>query len=193
MPVEKYFKGSGKDVMKSMKSQYGDKKGESVFYATAHKQNMKPPSYEKGGIVPDDGTITAHKGELVLPARKMKPVTPEDTTMSADHLHDSVAFNARHAADHIGNGLKAEKALADRGQTPRTGSMRDAVARALTMDLEEHSSPFEHGAAPSEPTDAPDPVAERKSRQRRDAEAAVKSSGLPSNFTKGERSPKVKK
>jgi hypothetical protein len=38
MPVSKYFKGHGAEVMKNMKDQYGEKKGESVFYATANKQ-----------------------------------------------------------------------------------------------------------------------------------------------------------
>lgn len=42
MPVGKYFKGSGEKVMKNMKSQYGDKKGESVFYATAKKKGVEP-------------------------------------------------------------------------------------------------------------------------------------------------------
>ena len=41
MPVSKYFKGHGNEVMANMKSQYGDKKGESVFYATANKQGAK--------------------------------------------------------------------------------------------------------------------------------------------------------
>ena len=35
MPVSHYFKGKGRTVMKRMKSQYGEKKGEQVFYATA--------------------------------------------------------------------------------------------------------------------------------------------------------------
>ena len=42
MPIDKYFKGSGDDVMSSMQKQYGDKKGKSVFYATAQKTGMKP-------------------------------------------------------------------------------------------------------------------------------------------------------
>lgn len=42
MPLGEYFKGSGSEVMSSMKKQYGDKKGESVFYATANKQGMTP-------------------------------------------------------------------------------------------------------------------------------------------------------
>lgn len=40
MPITDYFKGKGKKVMKSMKSRYGDKKGESVFYATANKRKQ---------------------------------------------------------------------------------------------------------------------------------------------------------
>lgn len=41
MPISEYFKGSGKKVMKNLKKEYGDKKGESIFYALANK-NMKP-------------------------------------------------------------------------------------------------------------------------------------------------------
>lgn len=37
MPLSKYYEGHGKEVMASMKKQYGAKKGESVFYATANK------------------------------------------------------------------------------------------------------------------------------------------------------------
>lgn len=43
MPIDRYFKGHGSEVMANMKSQYGNKKGESVFYATANKnKKMKP-------------------------------------------------------------------------------------------------------------------------------------------------------
>ncbi len=38
-PLSSYFKGSGSKVMKSMKSQYGAKKGKSVFYATANSRS----------------------------------------------------------------------------------------------------------------------------------------------------------
>lgn len=42
MPLDKYYKGEGQKVMRSMKKQYGDKKGKSVFYATANKQDQNP-------------------------------------------------------------------------------------------------------------------------------------------------------
>lgn len=48
MPVSKYFKGHGEKVMRSMKSQYGEKKGESVFYATANKMKKKTKQYGSG-------------------------------------------------------------------------------------------------------------------------------------------------
>lgn len=38
MPVSEYFSGHGKKVMDNMKKQYGEKKGKSVFYATANKK-----------------------------------------------------------------------------------------------------------------------------------------------------------
>ncbi len=41
MPISKYFKGSGKKVLKKMKKTYGAKKGKSVFYATVNKMKSK--------------------------------------------------------------------------------------------------------------------------------------------------------
>lgn len=41
MPLDKYFKGKGESVMKSMMKTYGKKKGKSVFYATANKNKGK--------------------------------------------------------------------------------------------------------------------------------------------------------
>lgn len=38
MPVSKYFSGHGSEVMSNMKKEYGDEKGERVFYATANKR-----------------------------------------------------------------------------------------------------------------------------------------------------------
>lgn len=42
MPISKYYGGHGSEVMKNMKKQYGDKKGRSVFYATANKRGVSP-------------------------------------------------------------------------------------------------------------------------------------------------------
>ena len=44
MPVEEYFKGEGRSVMRSMQKRYGKKTGKKVFYATANKRGMKPPT-----------------------------------------------------------------------------------------------------------------------------------------------------
>lgn len=38
MPVKEYYKGEGNKVMSDMKSRYGDKEGEKVFYATANSR-----------------------------------------------------------------------------------------------------------------------------------------------------------
>ena len=40
--LSKYFKGKGEKVMKAMQKQYGEKKGKTVFYATANKLNIGP-------------------------------------------------------------------------------------------------------------------------------------------------------
>jgi hypothetical protein len=42
MPVSKYFKGHGDEVMSNMTKEYGAKKGKQVFYATANKKGEKP-------------------------------------------------------------------------------------------------------------------------------------------------------
>lgn len=47
MPVAKYYKGHGLEVMKDMLSRYGPKKGKSVFYATANKKKGMKPKSEK--------------------------------------------------------------------------------------------------------------------------------------------------
>jgi len=41
MPLSKYYGGHGSKVMSSMKDEYGDKKGKSVFYATVNKRKKK--------------------------------------------------------------------------------------------------------------------------------------------------------
>lgn len=37
MPLRKYYKGKGEQVMSKMKQAYGAKQGTRVFYATANK------------------------------------------------------------------------------------------------------------------------------------------------------------
>ena len=62
MPMSK----TGKKMMKSMKDQYGDKKGKEVFYAMekqgrvpgmAEGGSMKPMGYNKGGLTKSTGTM----------------------------------------------------------------------------------------------------------------------------------------
>lgn len=38
MPLDTYFGGHGAKVMRRMKAEYGEAKGERVFYATANKR-----------------------------------------------------------------------------------------------------------------------------------------------------------
>ena len=38
MPISKYYKGHGEEVMSAMTKEYGAKKGKQVFYATANKK-----------------------------------------------------------------------------------------------------------------------------------------------------------
>lgn len=45
MPISKYFSGHGEEVMKSMMTRYGRKKGKSVFYATANKRGQTAEDY----------------------------------------------------------------------------------------------------------------------------------------------------
>ena len=50
MPLSRYFKGHGQEVMDNMQDEYGDKKGKSVFYATLNKRKHAndPPKIGKG-------------------------------------------------------------------------------------------------------------------------------------------------
>lgn len=44
MPIGKYYKGHGEEVMSNMDKEYGAKKGKQVFYALANKKGLKPKS-----------------------------------------------------------------------------------------------------------------------------------------------------
>jgi len=46
MPISKYFKGHGTEVMAGMEKKYGARADE-VFYATANKKGMNPESSVK--------------------------------------------------------------------------------------------------------------------------------------------------
>lgn len=41
MPLSKYYGGHGEEVMANMRKEYGEEKGERVFYATANKRKKK--------------------------------------------------------------------------------------------------------------------------------------------------------
>jgi len=49
MPLSKHYSGHGAKVMESMKSQYGAKKGERVFYATENKKKKKRTGFARLG------------------------------------------------------------------------------------------------------------------------------------------------
>lgn len=50
MPISKYFGGHGKEVMAEMKKKYGEKKGESVFYATENKRKSEESNRHKKAL-----------------------------------------------------------------------------------------------------------------------------------------------
>ena len=41
MPLNKYFKGKGDEVMGSLRKEYGEKKGKEVFYGLVNKRKDK--------------------------------------------------------------------------------------------------------------------------------------------------------
>ena len=41
MPIGRYYKGKGKEVMRKMREMYGKKRGEEIFYANAKKMGME--------------------------------------------------------------------------------------------------------------------------------------------------------
>lgn len=47
MPVSSYFRGKGSSVMADMVKRYGDKKGKSVFYATAKARGLERPGKKR--------------------------------------------------------------------------------------------------------------------------------------------------
>lgn len=47
MPLSKYYGGHGEKVMANMKKEYGEEKGERVFYATSNKKKKHEKSESK--------------------------------------------------------------------------------------------------------------------------------------------------
>ena len=47
MPIEGYYKGHGRRVMKSMKERYGEEGGKRAFYATAKKRGLERPGKKR--------------------------------------------------------------------------------------------------------------------------------------------------
>ena len=51
MPISKYFKGHGEEVMSNMKETYGsDEKAKEVFYAKANKDKKKKSKKHRRGF-----------------------------------------------------------------------------------------------------------------------------------------------
>jgi hypothetical protein len=59
VPISKYYKGHGSEVMSDMKKRYGEDRGEEVFYATANKRKQTPGGH---GSLED---ITFHEDAAV--------------------------------------------------------------------------------------------------------------------------------
>lgn len=49
MPLSRYFKGDGEEVMAGMVKRYGPKKGKRIFYSTANARGMAPKRLVKRG------------------------------------------------------------------------------------------------------------------------------------------------
>ena len=93
MPLTK----KGKEIMKSMKEQYGDKKGESIFYASKNKGTIK-------------GVEKASKGKMM----KVKEV--KGALEKASKLHAAQAKTLGTVLKAAGGGLKeATKKLKAQG------------------------------------------------------------------------------
>ncbi len=59
MPIAQYFGGHGEAVLSHMKKTYGEKKAESVFYATKNKLKSNLPN---GVALTPKGDIGQHRG-----------------------------------------------------------------------------------------------------------------------------------
>jgi len=68
MPLNNYYRGHGAEVLENMRSEYGDKKGKSVFFATAQKRGLKPA---QDGVVAADDPMPA-------PPQNPTPLSPYD-------------------------------------------------------------------------------------------------------------------
>ena len=112
MPIGKYFKGNGEEVMASMTKAYGAKKGKRVFYATANKKGLTadsappatPPAISgiRFNVSSGPSTVTSHlpKGTPLSPsgnlgARRAKENAAVGGFTDGSVLDASKAFTTR--------------------------------------------------------------------------------------------------
>ena len=112
MPLTK----KGKEIMKSMKEQYGKKKGESIFYASKNKGTIK-------------GVEKASKGKM------MKVEKVKGALEKASKLHAAQAKTLGTVLKAAGGGLKeATKKLKAQGYTGGNMALKNPKKADLNKD-----------------------------------------------------------
>ena len=105
MPLAKYYGGKGASVMKQMKSEYGAKKGERVFYATANKMKKM-----------DAGMMKMHTSKRMkehdesMGVKPMKMAKPCKSCMGRKVEYNSPAKHPEQSDPYAAMDLMTEKA-----------------------------------------------------------------------------------
>jgi len=139
MPLTK----KGKKVMKSMKGQYGEKKGEQVFYATKNKGKLKGVDMKKAKKYKGGGDLLANlspayslmkgKGMFndMIKGGGIAGVLAKQLSKDKDKTEAEAAIAAPSAAQPAGM-VEAPKAMAGGGMVKRTRSIDGIASKGKT-------------------------------------------------------------
>ena len=158
MPINKYYKGHGSEVMKNMKKEYGDKKGEEVFYATANKKGLKAEDMNEGTtakpICPQCGrrieqfAKTAKEAIKMCPKCKGKEKVNEMATPAPQTLIGAIKSQSWQNANEAFSGIMQQKvadALHSIKKTiftedyPHHGEGGNAAVEKMNKDVEDEN------------------------------------------------------
>ncbi len=139
MPINAYFKGHGDEVMSNMTKEYGEKKGKSVFYATANKKGVKP-MFRGGAVLPYDYDPNDPEQQFAgmppppMPQESMDPTAP----MAPPPMPTELSRFDAQPDDEAGSGPPPAPSPAEQGPPPSPDAIgRDPRYRNLAIQQKE--------------------------------------------------------
>ena len=144
MPLKRYDKqfggksGSAAKAHAAMVSEYGEKAGERVFYATKNKRKSEGKMHS-GGTIPKTGMYEMEAGEVVIPAPKDKGNSVKDSCSNCPVMGTS---DSSHVTQKTPMDTKKMEMAADKEIAPDIDGPRERETARRRMQSQGHVKPL---------------------------------------------------